>query len=112
MTTTYCGRGQHLAKGADPKGLMAEVLGRADGFCKGKGGPMHIADPESGILGANGIVGTGVPIAVGAAMTVRMTGTDRVSVSFFGDGAINQGAVYEAMNLAAVWNQLQTNRIS
>lgn len=104
MTNTYRGRGQHLAKGADPKKLYAEILGKATGYCKGKGGPMHIADLEHGILGANGIVGGGIPIAVGAALTAKMSGTNRIAVTFFGDGAINQGAFYEAANLAAVWN--------
>ncbi|WP_305781548.1 thiamine pyrophosphate-dependent dehydrogenase E1 component subunit alpha [Paenibacillus sp. EPM92] len=104
LTNTYRGRGQHIAKGSDPKLLLAEVLGRATGYCKGKGGPMHITDVQNGILGANGIVGGGAPIGVGAALTAKMTGTDRVSVTFFGDGAINQGVVYEAMNLAAIWD--------
>ncbi|WP_127584731.1 thiamine pyrophosphate-dependent dehydrogenase E1 component subunit alpha [Paenibacillus koleovorans] len=103
ITTTYRGRGQHLAKGADPYKLFAELLGRVDGYCKGKGGPMHITDVQTGILGANGIVGAGVPISVGAALSAQMSGIDRVSVAFFGDGAINQGAVSEALNLAAVW---------
>jgi TPP-dependent pyruvate/acetoin dehydrogenase alpha subunit len=103
ITTTYRGRGQHLAKGADPFKLYAELLGKEEGYCKGKGGPMHIACPEIGLLGANGIVGAGVPIATGAAMSSQMAGLDRVSVAFFGDGAINQGALYEAANLAAVW---------
>lgn len=103
LTNTYRGRGQHIAKGAEPKLLFAEALGKATGYCKGKGGPMHITDVKNGILGANGIVGAGAPIGVGAALTAKMTGTDRVSVTFFGDGAINQGAVYEALNLAALW---------
>ncbi len=104
ITTTYRGRGQHLAKGAEPYKLFAELLGRVDGYCRGKGGPMHITDVQTGILGANGIVGAGVPISVGAALSARMSGSDRVSVAFFGDGAINQGAVSEALNLAAVWS--------
>ncbi|OCT15431.1 pyruvate dehydrogenase (acetyl-transferring) E1 component subunit alpha [Paenibacillus pectinilyticus] len=104
ITTTYRGRGQHLAKGADPQKLFAEILGKAEGYCKGKGGPMHIAAPEIGILGANGIVGAGVPIAAGGALSAKMQGLDRVSVTFFGDGAMNQGALYEAMNLAALWD--------
>lgn len=104
ITTTYRGRGQHLAKGADPYKLFAEILGKIDGYCKGKGGPMHIAAPEIGILGANGIVGGGVPIAAGGALSAKMLGLDRVSVAFFGDGAMNQGVIYEAMNLAASWD--------
>lgn len=103
ITTTYRGRGQHLAKGADPYRLYAEILGKEDGYCGGKGGPMHIASPEIGLLGANGIVGAGVPIATGGALSAQMSGLDRVSVAFFGDGAINQGAYYEAANLAALW---------
>ncbi|QGQ94292.1 thiamine pyrophosphate-dependent dehydrogenase E1 component subunit alpha [Paenibacillus psychroresistens] len=104
ITTTYRGRGQHLAKGADPQKLFAEILGKIDGYCKGKGGPMHIAAPEIGILGANGIVGAGVPIAAGGALSAKMNGLDRISVAFFGDGAMNQGVIYEAMNLAALWD--------
>ncbi len=87
LTNTYRGRGQHIAKGSDPKLLLAEVLGRATGYCKGKGGPMHITDVQNGILGANGIVGGGAPIGVGAALTAKMTGTDRVSVTFFSETA-------------------------
>lgn len=104
ITTTYRGRGQHLAKGADPVKLFAEVLGRTDGFCKGKGGPMHIADRASGILGANGIVGAGVPIASGSALAAKMAGNGRVAATFFGDGAMNQGALMETLNLAALWD--------
>lgn len=103
MTNTYRGRGQHLAKGASPERLFAELLGKATGYCKGKGGPMHITDVEHGILGANGIVGAGIPIAAGAALSAKMSKSDRVSVTFFGDGAINQGAFYEAANMAATW---------
>lgn len=102
MTMTYRGRGQALAKGASPYRLFAEMLGRRDGYCKGKGGPMHIASPEEGIVGANGIVGAGIPIAVGAALSARTQRTSRVAVAFFGDGATNQGAFHEALNLAAV----------
>ncbi|BBH24240.1 acetoin:2,6-dichlorophenolindophenol oxidoreductase subunit alpha [Paenibacillus baekrokdamisoli] len=103
MTMTYRGRGQALAKGADPFRLFAEMMGRIDGYCKGKGGPMHIASPELGILGANGIVGAGIPIAVGAAFTSKLKKLERVSVTFFGDGATNQGAFHEGLNLAAVF---------
>ncbi len=104
ITTTYRGRGQHLAKGADPQKLFAEILGKSGGYCKGKGGPMHIACPEIGILGANGIVGGGVPISAGAALSAKMMGLDYVSVAFFGDGAMNQGVLYETANLAALWD--------
>jgi len=103
ITTTYRGRGQHLAKGASAFRLFAELLGRIDGYCKGKGGPMHICDMETGILGANGIVAGGIPIAVGAALTCRMSGSKNVAAAFFGDGAVNQGVFSESMNLAALW---------
>lgn len=103
MTNTYRGRPQFLAKGADPGRTMAELLGRRDGYCRGKGGPMHVTAVELGCLGANAIVGAGVPIAVGAALSAKMQGSDRVAVTFFGEGATNQGAWHEAMNLAAVW---------
>lgn len=103
LTTTYRGRGHALAKGADPYRLFAEMLGRIDGYCKGKGGPMHIASKEVGILGANGIVAGGMPIAVGAALTSKYKKRDTVSVTYFGDGATNQGAFHESLNLAAVF---------
>lgn len=102
MTMTYRGRGQALAKGADPFKLFAELLGKKTGYCMGKGGPMHITSHEIGILGANGIVGGGIPIAVGAALSAKNNKNTQVSVTFFGDGATNQGAFHEAMNLAAV----------
>jgi TPP-dependent pyruvate/acetoin dehydrogenase alpha subunit len=104
MTCTYRGHGQALAKGLDPKEAMAELLGRRTGCSKGKGGSMHFTDPNVGLLGENAIVGAGVPIAVGAALSAQLDGTDRVSVTFFGDGAINQGVFAEALNLAAIWN--------
>ncbi|RAV19286.1 pyruvate dehydrogenase (acetyl-transferring) E1 component subunit alpha [Paenibacillus contaminans] len=104
ITTTYRGRGQHLAKGADPYKLFAELLGREDGYCKGKGGPMHITDMTTGILGANGIVGAGIPIAAGAALSAKMHKTDRVAVAFFGDGAMNQGVASETLNMASLWD--------
>lgn len=103
ITTTYRGRGQHLAKGASAYRLFAELLGRRDGYCRGKGGPMHICDMENGILGANGIVAGGIPIAVGAALSRRMDGGKHVAATFFGDGAVNQGVFSESMNLAALW---------
>ena len=104
LTCTYRGHGQALAKGLDAKEAMAELLGRRTGCSKGKGGSMHFTDPEVGLLGENAIVGAGVPIAVGAALSAQLDGSDRVSITFFGDGAVNQGAFAEALNLAAVWN--------
>jgi pyruvate dehydrogenase E1 component alpha subunit len=103
MTCTYRGHGQAIAKGLDPKEGMAELLGRRTGCSKGKGGSMHFTDPSVGLLGENAIVGAGVPIAVGAALSAQMDGGDRVAITFFGDGAINQGALLEALNLAAIW---------
>jgi pyruvate dehydrogenase E1 component alpha subunit len=104
MTCTYRGHGQALAKGLDPSEAMAELLGRRTGCSKGKGGSMHFTDPNIGLLGENAIVGAGVPIAVGAALSAQLDRTDRVSITFFGDGAVNQGVFAEALNLAAVWN--------
>jgi TPP-dependent pyruvate/acetoin dehydrogenase alpha subunit len=103
MTSTHRGHGNCLAKGADPKRMMAELLGRATGYCKGKGGSMHIADFDGGNLGANGIVGGGFPIATGAGIGIQNRGTDQVAVCFFGDGAANQGTFHESLNLAALW---------
>jgi TPP-dependent pyruvate/acetoin dehydrogenase alpha subunit len=103
IATTHRGHGHCLAKGADVDGAMAELFGKATGLCKGKGGSMHIADPRKGILGANAIVGASLPLAVGAALSCRMLGSDQVSVAFFGDGAVNQGAFHESINLAAIW---------
>jgi len=103
ITSTHRGHGHLLAKGGDPKLMMAELFGKKTGYCKGKGGSMHIADIELGILGANGIVGGGPPIAAGAALAAQYQGTDSVSICFFGDGASNQGTTHEAMNLAACW---------
>lgn len=102
MTMTYRGRGQAIAKGADPYRLYAEMMGRKDGYCKGKGGPMHIASAELGILGANGIVGAGIPLATGGALAAKHYGKEQLAVTFFGDGATNQGVFHEALNLAAV----------
>jgi pyruvate dehydrogenase E1 component alpha subunit len=104
MTCTYRGHGQAIAKGLDPKEAMAELLGRRSGCSKGKGGSMHFTDPRVGLLGENAIVGAGAPIAVGAALSAQMDGGDRIAITFFGDGAINQGAFMEALNLAAIWN--------
>ncbi len=103
VTSTHRGHGHCLAKGVDPRDMMAELFGRATGTCKGKGGSMHIADFRLGMLGANGIVGAGLPIACGAALTAKLTGSGRVAVAFFGDGAANIGAFHESLNLAAVW---------
>lgn len=103
ISSTHRGHGHVLAKGADPKRMMSELLGRSTGYCKGKGGSMHIADLEIGILGANGIVGAGIGIAAGAALACKYRNDSRVSVVFFGDGAINQGIFYETANMAALW---------
>ena len=103
ITSTHRGHGHCLAKGGDPRLMMAELLGRATGYCKGKGGSMHIADVEAGILGANGIVGGGIGLAAGAALAAQLAGRDDVTVCFFGDGALNQGVLHESANLAAIW---------
>jgi TPP-dependent pyruvate/acetoin dehydrogenase alpha subunit len=104
ITTTHRGHGHCIAKGADPTRMMAELFGRATGICGGKGGSMHIADPSLGILGANGIVGAGIPLAVGAALASRVQGDDSVSIAFFGDGAVHTGAFHEAVTLAVAWS--------
>ena len=103
MVNTHRGHGNCIAKGADLKLMMAELLGKSTGYCKGKGGSMHIADFEGGNLGANGIVGGGLPIAVGAGISIQNRGTDQVVACFFGDGASNQGTFHESLNLAALW---------
>lgn len=103
ITATHRGHGQILAKGADMGRMMAELMGKRTGYCAGKGGSMHIFSLDLGVLGANGILGAGQPIAVGAALSAKLQGKDRVSVTFFGEGASAQGAVHEAMNLAGVW---------
>jgi acetoin:2,6-dichlorophenolindophenol oxidoreductase subunit alpha len=103
ITSTHRGHGHVLAKGADPARMLAELAGRENGLNRGRGGSMHAADFRLGILGANGIVGAGGPIAAGAAWALRRSGTDRVAVSFFGDGAVNQGVLLETLNLAALW---------
>lgn len=102
IISTHRGHGHCLARGCDPKDMMHEIYGRADGLCKGRGGSMHIADLSKGMLGANGIVGGGQPIALGAAIACGLRGDGSVSVSFTGDGASNQGTVFEAMNMAVV----------
>jgi acetoin:2,6-dichlorophenolindophenol oxidoreductase subunit alpha len=103
ITSTHRGHGHIVAKGGELARCMAELYGRETGYCRGKGGSMHIADMGLGIIGANGIVGAGIPIAVGAGLSAQMRGTDQVSVSFFGDGASNEGTFHESMNLAAIW---------
>ena len=103
MTCTYRGHGQAIAKGLDPREGMAELLGRRTGCSKGKGGSMHFTDPRVGLLGENAIVGAGVAIAAGAALSAQLDHTDGVTLTFFGDGTINQGTFAEALNLAAIW---------
>jgi pyruvate dehydrogenase E1 component alpha subunit len=103
ITSTHRGHGHCIAKGCDVKYMMAELFGRATGYCKGKGGSMHIADIEKGILGANGIVGAGMPLACGPALMAKVKGTDQVTVCFFGDGASNQGTFHESVNLSSIW---------
>ena len=102
IVSTHRGHGHCLAKGCDVTGMMMEIWGSRDGLCKGKGGSMHIADVEQGMLGANGIVGAGAPIAVGAALSAKIDGKGKVAIAFSGDGACNQGTTFEAMNLAVV----------
>jgi pyruvate dehydrogenase E1 component alpha subunit len=102
IVSTHRGHGHCIAKGCDVKGMMKEIYGRRDGLCKGKGGSMHIADVTVGMLGANGIVGAGAPLAVGAAIAARMDDAGQVSIAFSGDGACNQGTTFEAMNMAVV----------
>ena len=103
ITSTHRGHGHCLAKGAELDRMFAELLGKRAGYCKGKGGSMHIADPDTGNLGANAIVGGSAGIATGAAFSARRLGTGQVAVCFFGDGALGQGLVYEVMNMAALW---------
>ena len=103
VTSTHRGHGHCIAKGADVKRMMAELFGRVDGYCKGKGGSMHIADFAVGMLGANGIVGGGLPIATGAALAAQIEGKGNVAVCFFGDGAVAEGEFHEALNISSVW---------
>jgi len=103
IVSTHRGHGHCIAKGADLKRVMAEILGKKTGYCKGKGGSMHIADFSIGILGATGVVGAGIPIAVGAGLSIKLRGTDQVVACFFGDGASNQGTFHEGVNMAAIW---------
>ena len=103
VTSTHRGHGHCIAKGADVKLMMAELYGKSTGSCKGKGGSMHIADADIGMLGANGIVGAGGPLACGSGLMAKTLGTDQVTACFFGDGAAEQGTMHEAMNLACCW---------
>ena len=103
ITSTHRGHGHCVAKGADVGRMFAEFFGKEEGYCRGRGGSMHIADVSKGNLGANGIVGGGLPIAVGAALSAKRLGTGAVTICFFGDGANNEGAFHEALNMASVW---------
>lgn len=104
ITSTHRGHGHCIAKGLDPDLMMAELFGKANGYCNGKGGSMHIADVDSGMLGANGIVGAGPPLAAGAALSIDHQGRDQVALAFLGDGATAQGQVHEAINMASTWD--------
>ncbi|MDP6823154.1 MAG: thiamine pyrophosphate-dependent dehydrogenase E1 component subunit alpha [Dehalococcoidia bacterium] len=104
IASTHRGHGHCIAKGVDVRGMMAEIYGRTTGVCHGKGGSMHIADLDEGMMGANGIVGGGPPLICGAALAAKVKGTRNVGVAFVGDGASNQGTTFESLNLATVWN--------
>lgn len=104
MFGTHRSHGDVIARGGEPSRMMAELFGRVDGYCKGKGGSMHIMDIDRGILGANGIVGGGLPIAVGAGLSSKLRGSGQVVLAFFGDGAFGEGDFHESLNLASVWN--------
>jgi pyruvate dehydrogenase E1 component alpha subunit len=104
ILSTHRGHGHCLAKGADVRRMMAEFLGKETGYCRGRGGSMHIADVEGGNLGANGIVGGGLPIATGVGLSIQVRGSGQVCVAFFGDGAANEGAFHESVNLASIWD--------
>ena len=103
ITSTHRGHGHFIAKGGDVNSLMAEIYGKIDGICKGRGGSMHVADFSKNMLGANGIVGAGPPLALGVALASKMRNEGKIVLSFFGDGAANQGMLHESMNLAAAW---------
>ena len=103
ITSTHRGHGHLIGKGGDPRNMMAELAARSPGYCRGRGGSLHIADFDLGILGANGIVAGGIPIAVGAALAFAIRGEERIALAFFGDGATNEGAFHEAANLAGLW---------
>ncbi len=104
ITSTHRGHGHCIAKGCDLDGMMAEIFGKETGLCKGKGGSMHIADIDKGMLGANGMVGGGFPIAIGAGLRNKYLKTDDVAICFFGDGAANEGTFHESINMAAIWD--------
>ncbi|WP_264556316.1 thiamine pyrophosphate-dependent dehydrogenase E1 component subunit alpha [Halocatena marina] len=104
IASTHRGHGHCIAKGLDPKYMMAELFGKRDGYCNGKGGSMHIADVDAGMLGANGIVGAGPPLAAGTALSIDYQDRNQVALGFLGDGAVAQGQVHEAVNLASTWN--------
>lgn len=104
VATTHRGHGHMIAKGADPRRMFAELFGRTAGYCRGKGGSMHIADFSTGFLGANGVVGGGFPLMVGAGLSIKLRGSRQVGVVFFGDGAANRGTFHEALNMAAVFH--------
>jgi len=104
IASNHRGHGHCLAKGADPARLLAEILGKAEGYSHGRGGSLHIYDLAHGNLGTNGIVGGGIPLATGAALAAQRRGTRQVAVCFFGDGALNQGLLFECLNLAAIWS--------
>jgi TPP-dependent pyruvate/acetoin dehydrogenase alpha subunit len=103
IVSNHRGHGHCIAKGADMKRMMAEIYAKKTGYCKGKGGSMHIADFQIGMLGANGIVAAGLPIATGSALAAQLEGGDRISVVFFGDGAVGEGEFHETLNLASIW---------
>ncbi len=104
IASTHRGHGHCIAKGLEPESMMAELLGKREGYCNGKGGSMHIADIDAGMLGANGIVGAGPPLATGAALTAQYQGEDKLALSFTGDGGVAQGQFHEALNLASTWD--------
>lgn len=104
IASSHRGHGHCLAKGARADRLMAEILGRVPGYCGGRSGSLHVSDPATGNLGTNGIVGGGIPLATGAALSAKLRGTRQIAACFFGDGALNQGLTFEAMNMAAIWS--------
>ena len=115
ITSTHRGHGHFLAKGGEINTLMAEIYGKEDGICKGRGGSMHVADFSKNMLGANGIVGAGPPLALGVALASKMRKEGKVVLTFFGDGAANQGMLHESMNLASTWKLpviFSSNRVS
>lgn len=104
ITSTHRGHGHCIAKGADLPLMVAELLGKETGYCRGRGGSMHIADVKTGNLGANGVVGGGIPIATGVGLSLQLQGLDRICLCFFGDGAANEGTFHESINMAAIWD--------